>query len=711
MIRLPLRVTITTAFAVFTLITVSSVAAVNYFGNQRAIQEAATSGIAASAATAEQEVNLLLGRAFVAADTIAALPKHLLDWQTPEPLLGTLTVSMKTSPEIYGVFVGFPDGAFVQAINLVGPGDIKRTVPGIPDDAVTAWRIILPAMTSNARLESWRYFDKDRNEIQTIADEAIRESTYDPRVRPWFINAQKESKPVISKTYVFASLRQPGVTVAQPLYNFPEATVGVDLSLSDLGGLTSRLQPRKNGVVAILDEEKRVVGYPDLDKTIQKGSSDTDVRIVTAAGINDLRIQNAITSSPAGNDKHVSFKAGGKDYIGYVNRIANRYTDWQVVSVALVEDYTGQLMTNLHRSLMVAAVVMIVAVFGVSAMAGWITLPVVRLRQMADQITNLNLGNIKSFESPFEEIKRLQSSMDRMRSALDTFLRFVPRDVVRELVRSGGSASIGGTRREVTLLFTDIEGFTTLSEKMTPEQIMSQTSDYFEYMSLGIQSNRGTIDKFIGDAIMAMWNAPVEDPFHVDNACRGVLAAYHISNDLNQEFIDKGLSPMRTRFGLHTCEVLVGNVGARDRMQYTCLGSGVNLAARIEGLNKFYGTQVLASDTVRRKASSEFLFRRVDIVEAKGTTLPLTIYELMGERGEDAAFYVGADMLKLASKYEQAFDFYLHRDFADALFILDQLAETYPDDAVVAQLREKCTAFRENPPPPGWNGATVLDKK
>jgi adenylate cyclase len=137
----------------------------------------------------------------------------------------------------------------------------------------------------------------------------------------------------------------------------------------------------------------------------------------------------------------------------------------------------------------------------------------------------------------------------------------------------------------------------------------------------------------------------------------------------------------------------------------------VNLAARIEGLNKFYGTQVLASDTVRRKASSEFLFRRVDIVEAKGTTLPLTIYELMGERGEDAAFYVGADMLKLASKYEQAFDFYLHRDFADALYILDQLAEIYPDDAVVAQLRVKCTDFRENPPSPEWNGATVLDKK
>ncbi len=136
----------------------------------------------------------------------------------------------------------------------------------------------------------------------------------------------------------------------------------------------------------------------------------------------------------------------------------------------------------------------------------------------------------------------------------------------------------------------------------------------------------------------------------------------------------------------------------------------MNLAARIEGLNKFYGTQLLVSDTVRRKCTSEFLFRRVDIVEAKGTTLPLTIYELMGERAEDAAFYVGKDTLKRASKYEQAFDFYLHRDFSDALFILGKLDKEQPNDPVVALLTRKCQAFIDNPPPASWNGATVLDE-
>ena len=137
----------------------------------------------------------------------------------------------------------------------------------------------------------------------------------------------------------------------------------------------------------------------------------------------------------------------------------------------------------------------------------------------------------------------------------------------------------------------------------------------------------------------------------------------------------------------------------------------MNLASRMEGLNKFYGTQVLASDAVRRRTSSDYLFRRVDIVEAKGSSVPVTIYELMGERGEGAEFYVGPEIVKRASKYEQAFDFYLHRDFSDALFVLDQLAKEDADDPVVALLSRKCRDYLDSPPPPSWNGATVLDEK
>jgi adenylate cyclase len=710
--KLPLRITITTAFTVLTAATVLLVAGLNYAGNHAAIMESAREDISRSTANAEQEVRNLVGRAFAAADTISGLPRDLFDIRAPDGLLSTLTVALRTSPEIYGVFVGFPDGGFVQAINLVAPDDTRRIVAGMPEDAATAWRIIGPVVNGSARTENWRFFALDSSEIYASVEMTEKPSDYDPRTRPWFIDAQDVDDTVVSQAYVFASSQRPGVTIARPLLNLPEATVGVDLPLDDLGALTRRLQPGENGILAILDSDGDIVGYPDATKILKTDTTGKQFRLVSASELDDPRLHGVVKSELANQQAHFDFIANGNQYIGYASPIGSTdLATWRIVGVAAIDDFTHDLLATLHRSLIVAGAVLVIAMLGVAMMAGWITLPVIRLRQMADQITNLNLADIKTFDSPFEEIKRLQNSMDHMRGALDTFLRFVPRDVVRELIASGRSAVIGGTQREVTLLFTDVEDFTSMAEKMTPEQIMSQASEYFEVMSLGIQSNRGTIDKFIGDAIMAIWNAPEEDPFHVDNACRGVLAAYQISNDLNAEFEARGMKPMRTRFGLHTSDVLVGNVGARDRMQYTCLGSGVNLAARIEGLNKFYGTQILASDTVRRNASSDYLFRRVDIVEAKGTTVPLTIYELMGERGEDSTFFVGNDKLRLASRYEQAFDFYLHGDFSDALFILDQLAEIDPDDAVVAQLRVKCRTFDETPPPPEWNGATVLDKK
>ncbi|MBT3661247.1 MAG: hypothetical protein HN540_16005 [Rhodospirillaceae bacterium] len=316
------------------------------------------------------------------------------------------------------------------------------------------------------------------------------------------------------------------------MHNLPDISVGVDLSLSDLAGQTAALRPWKGGVVAVIDGNGDVVAHPEPEKTVKLTANKDAIELVAATNIDDPLVRTAIRDSNASQQSHRSFNLSGKDYISYFRPAAKgSIANWNIVSVAV--------------------------------MAGWITRPVVRLRRMADQITHLNFSEVEDFKTPFEEINRLQISMGHMKGALDTFLRFVPRDVVRELVQAGQAATIGGAKREVTLLFTDVEGFTTMTERMTPEEIMSQASEYFENLSFGIQSNRGTIDKFIGDAIMAIWNAPTEDAMHADNACRGALAAYHISEDLNGEFAAKGQSIMRTRFGLHTGDVLVGNVGAR----------------------------------------------------------------------------------------------------------------------------------------------------
>lgn len=710
--KLPLRITVTTAFAVFTAIIICVVATLNYVGNRDALLSTAKANIANAAEEAEQGIDRLFGRALLTADTVSRLPAPIFNWQQPETLLATLAVSVRNSPELYGVFVGFPDGAFTQAINLIAPDGSRRVVAGMPEQAATAWRVIEPRFGVGGGIEKWWYFDRDGKEIGELPVVTEKPTPYDPRTRGWFKKSQLGQKSIVSKVYVFSSLRKPGITVSKPVESLKALSVGVDLSLDDLAGLTARLSPGENGVVAIIDSDGKLVAHPNPAKIIKATNANDAVELASVTDIDDVRIRAGVGEHTSRDTAGASFRVDEEDYITYYRAAAaDSVAQWDVISVARVADYTGGLFETMVRSMLVAAIVLAFAVVGVAIMAGWITRPVVRLRVLAEEITQLNFSEASDHSSPFEEINRLQLSMVRLKAAMDTFLRFVPRDVVRELVLAGQAATVGGVKKEVTMLFTDVEGFTAMTERMTPEEIMSQVSEYLENLSFGIQANRGTIDKYIGDAIMAIWNAPTDDAAHADNACRAALAAYRISEDLNAQFVEKGQAVMRTRFGLHSGDVLVGNVGARDRMQYTCLGSNVNLASRIEGLNKFYGTQVLASDAVRKRTSSAFLFRRVDIVEAKGTSLPVTIYELMGERAVDAEFYVGPDVIKRASKYEQAFDFYLHRDFSDALYVLDGLASEQPDDPVVALLTRKCRDFLETPPPVSWNGATVLDEK
>ncbi|MFG3597997.1 adenylate/guanylate cyclase domain-containing protein [Bradyrhizobium sp. RDI18] len=181
------------------------------------------------------------------------------------------------------------------------------------------------------------------------------------------------------------------------------------------------------------------------------------------------------------------------------------------------------------------------------------------------------------------------------------------------------------------MLFTDVADFTAKTEKADPSEVMIFTSRYFAALSETIMKHHGTIDKFIGDAVMAFWNAPDDDPDHVVHACEAVLACVKRNNELNDEFRKTGWPAYGTRFGLHAGDAVVGNVGSSDRMNYTALGANINLAARLEGLNKNYGTRVLVSAAVKERAEGRFAFRSVDEIRPKGFAEAVRIFELRGE--------------------------------------------------------------------------------
>ena len=182
------------------------------------------------------------------------------------------------------------------------------------------------------------------------------------------------------------------------------------------------------------------------------------------------------------------------------------------------------------------------------------------------------------------------------------FGRYVPKALVREIVQSGTPPELGGRRQEITVLFTDIAGFTRIAEDTEPEDLMLRTSEYFEALGAVLSQHHGVVDKYIGDAIMALWNAPSRDEDHVAHACAAVLACRDAGRGLAESWTQRGIPAFGTRFGLHCGEAVVGNVGGADRINFTAVGGTINLASRLEALNKLYGTEVLVSGAVAERA-------------------------------------------------------------------------------------------------------------
>ncbi len=289
--------------------------------------------------------------------------------------------------------------------------------------------------------------------------------------------------------------------------------------------------------------------------------------------------------------------------------------------------------------------------------------------------------------SHISEILRLSDAIERMREGLEVFGRYVSKDLVTQIMRSPNATGLGGTRRDLSVMFTDIDGFSRISESMEPELLTSRLSRYFEALGAAISGNRGMIDKYIGDSVMAFWNAPELDPDHISHAVRAALQAAEASRRLADKWRDRGRPGFRTRIGLHTGPALVGNVGARQRINYPLVGAVANQASRLEGLNKIYGTDILASGEVARPTVARFVWRHIDRVVAAGTTEVLEIYEPMGElgtAGEHAAFL---------DPWRTAHDAYDKGCFEEALAGFKAAQAVRPDDAACRTFIVRCHRF------------------
>ena len=299
--------------------------------------------------------------------------------------------------------------------------------------------------------------------------------------------------------------------------------------------------------------------------------------------------------------------------------------------------------------------------------------------------------------APFRDVQEVMESLEQAKTAMRAMGKYVPMDLVRDLYHMNREPTLGGEMRELSIMFTDIQGFTDLSETLSPDVLAVALGHYLVAMTGAIHLEHGTIDKYIGDSVMAIWNAPAPCPDHAHRACASALACREATLRVNASSAWRGLPPLVTRCGVHSDRVMVGHFGAPDRMSYTALGDGVNLASRLEGLNKQYGTTLLVSEMIYQQVGNAFQFRLLDRVAVKGKKHAVKVYGLLGS-AQDRACRTAAVI-----EYESALQAYWNRDFAGAIEMLMR----YPTDPPSVIMAERCRKLIDDPPPGDWDGVYI----
>jgi adenylate cyclase len=264
--------------------------------------------------------------------------------------------------------------------------------------------------------------------------------------------------------------------------------------------------------------------------------------------------------------------------------------------------------------------------------------------------------------------------------------------VVRKLIKTGIPLTLGVEPRFMTVLFTDLQDFSTLAEHMAPNDLLSQLSVYFEAVSQAIAEEHGTVDKFIGDGIMAFWGAPAHRSDHALRGCRGALRATRRMQHLNDEWSAEGRPRLNLRIGLHCAEVLVGNVGSSERLSYTVMGDGVNVAARLEGINKTFGTTICISDSMVSEAGGDIMARPIKKVQVKGRKHAFMIFELMGvKNSDDPELRAPKDANKLCDMTRVASDHFERGQLNKAAQCYREILTAFPGDPVAKSLLSMCS--------------------
>ncbi|MHB9075076.1 MAG: adenylate/guanylate cyclase domain-containing protein [Desulfobaccales bacterium] len=597
---------------------------------------------------------------------------------------------LKSFPQTSMFYFGDERGNFVMA---------RRQADGtIATDVVNR--------NTSPPIEIWKYRNASFNITNTVKTTAVK---YDPRLRPWYAGAKKSKSLYWTDVYIFFHDGKAGITAAYPAVA-PNGkffgVFGLDIHLHEISHFLENLTIGKNGVAFIFNEQNELVAFPDVSRTIKEENGK-----LRPVHIEEIGIASITTSfrecQQQGKNKCV-IETGGKRYIASYQDFPESFrARWKVGVVVPEDDFIGAAKDEMRVSLIICVIILMISISLAMLISRGISKPIKLLTKEANRIKNFHLDDKITIKSYIREIQVMGNAIAAMKSGLQAFRRYVPAELVRQLISTGEEAHLGGHKRELTVFFSDIAGFTTIAEGMAPEELMLHLSEYFDELTQILSEHKGTVDKYIGDGILAFWGAPVPDENHALHACNAALICQARLKDLNRKWASAGKSPFATRIGISSGETVVGNVGSSERINYTVMGDNVNLASRLEGVNKLYGTQIIVSRATYEAVADNFWFRPLDIVAVKGRSEGTTIYELIMKKGEGDSDQVA----ELCVEFAKGFETYLARDWKVGIKIFQNLTSKFPNDIPADLYLTRCRHYLANPPEADWQGIAYLETK
>ena len=698
--RSSLRITFAFVLSAMVALTASSIVVLGYFSSRAQTLDASHSIIGGVADATTVRVHNWLGPARTASElTALQVANGAIDPTDLSAMERHLFGVMQVFDGLDMCAFGNPDGGFVM---------VKRSPQGALDTK-------LVEIGEAGRSVVWR-----RRQPGAALSDAVQEpapaDTYDPRTRPWYRSAADTRAFSWSDVYIFWTSRMPGLTASMPVF-IDGQLVGVasaDIGLREFSAFLSDIEIGESGVAVLADPSGRLIASPHPEDLIIETQTASGAEL-TLRALNDSLMPQIVAlgalpefkrhlGSPSRERVTVRYETAGDAYIGAFEPIEIAPgADWTVLVVALEDDFLGEVKQESRRNGLLGLFFVIVGMFVSLAFARWFSRSLRLLTEESDRIRNLDFTGEVNTRTPFREVYDVLDAFAAMKTGLRAFQKYLPLELVRILLERHEEPRLGGEQQELTLWFSDIQGFTSFSELLGPERMAIELGGYLGQLSVVIHDNDGTVVEYVGDEIFAFWGAPlpVDDPTR--KACVAALAAQEL---IASQWGGGSAGPnFETRMAIHVGTVAVGHFGAADRMYYGAIGDSVNLCSRLEGANKHYGTKIIVSGQAHEIVAEDFAFRLLDRVIVVGRRTPTTLYELLGHANAPSD-----EILASARRYEEGLALYFAGDFQAAIPLFEEALRLRPDDEAGEVMIARCSGYLANPPE-DWEGVYRLTTK